>query len=264
MARLDQFRDEVNFRDLGGYRASDGRAIKHGLIYRSGGLYRMDERERKEFERLGVRAVMELRTTGEIEQEPDPVFDGVRQVHYAGHEFGEGAEIDFSPEGMHRLGDGARDQYDKLVGYYRTMAFDNEAYRNLFELLETGEVPVVFHCASGKDRTGVAAIIIMLALGVPEETILADYMLSNEYRAKKIAESYEEYADHIAADPLAEKLTMLENGVLLETAEMVLDSFIERYGSYEAYLEAEYGLAPARIEALRDRYLEPAGEGAGA
>lgn len=261
MPAVEGFHPMANFRDLGGYAAADGRVVRPGLIFRSAGLYRLNEEERAAFERLGIRAIMELRTTGEVEADPDPVFEGVRRVHYAGHEFGESAEIDFSPAGMHRLGDGARDQYDKLLRYYRTMSFDNEAFRNLFELLEAGEVPVVFHCASGKDRTGVAAMLILLALGVPEETVIEDYLLSNEFRAEKIAASLREYADHIASDPLAGKLNMLENGVLRETAEMVLGSLRERYGSYEAYLAAEFGLTGERLAAFRDRYLcDPAGE----
>lgn len=100
------------------------------------------------------------------------------------------------------------------------------AYKRLFAHLAAGEVPIVFHCTAGKDRTGVAAMLILPSLGVSEEDALYDYLLTNVYLAQRIWE--------LVAKGLG----------------------VERYGTYEAYFAAEYGLDAQGLAALRDRYTE--------
>ena len=245
-----------NFRDLGGYPTQDGRRIKRGLIYRSGGLTLLNEEELERFKSFGIHYIMDLRTTKEIERKPDPPLEGVEFMHYSGLEFRGGEEIDFSPEGMHRLGDGAQDQYEKFTAYYHEMPFDNEAFRIIMEALEAHKTPFLFHCASGKDRTGVAAMIILLALGVSREFVFADYALSNLYLEKEVAEMLESSAAEVEGDTVAQQLRKMEAGVHLPLGLGVLQEFLRRYDSIEDYLEAEYGLAGQRLERFRDFYLE--------
>ena len=142
------------------------------------------------------------------------------------------------------------------------MPFDNEAFRILISMLEQHRVPLLFHCATGKDRTGVAAMLILLALGASRDDVMYDYLLSNEYRKDIIARKLKENAALIKADPLALELLTMESGVSETIGNLVLDAIEERYPSTEAYLEAEFGLDTKRLSQMRAFYLEEVAEDA--
>ena len=133
---------------------------------------------------------------------------------------------------------------------YRQMLTGNKAFKELFRALEAGETPILFHCTSGKDRTGVAAMLILLALGVSRADALADYMLTNVYR-REIIERF------LADKPAAERDLLLPvEGVSEPMGAGAIDEILRRYPSYEAYFADEFGLDAARLKALRDFYLE--------
>ncbi len=128
--------------------------------------------------------------------------------------------------------------------------------KELFRALEAGETPVLFHCSGGKDRTGVAAMLILLALGASDETIYADFVQTNECRRPELEKIWAEHAEEIAARPEQKKFYQGIAGVHPESVELVLSTIRSRCGSADAYLEAEYGLTPARLMRLRRMYLE--------
>ena len=130
------------------------------------------------------------------------------------------------------------------------MLTGNKAFKELFRALEAGETPILFHCTAGKDRTGVAAMLILLALGASDETICADYARTNLCRAAEIEKAMADHAAEIAADP-AQRMCWQTSA-----APFVLRTIRQDYGSAESYLEAEYGLTPARLMRLRRMYLE--------
>jgi protein-tyrosine phosphatase len=142
-----------------------------------------------------------------------------------------------------------------LVKMYAGMAFDNPGFQKLFQEIREGNVPILFHCSAGKDRTGVAAMLILLMLGVDEKTALDDYELTNEYRRQQIEAAKQEHWKEIEETPeIAVVYTMME-GVVRKAGEMVLERIKERYGSYEAYFAGEFGLEREEILRLRNRYL---------
>ena len=110
--------------------------------------------------------------------------------------------------------------------------------------------------AAGKDRTGVAAILILLALGASDKTIAEDFEKTNIWRRPELEAVWAEHAEEIAADPARKDFYLGVFGVHPESAPFVLSIIRERYGSADAYLEAEYGLTPARLMRLRRMYLE--------
>lgn len=87
------------------------------------------------------------------------------------------------------------------------MLFGNKAFKELFRALEAGETPILFHCSAGKDRTGVAAMLILLALGASDETICADYERTNLCRKAEIEARLAAHADEIARDRAARTST---------------------------------------------------------
>ena len=250
------YRKHINIRDLGGYESADGRTIKHGLVYRSGGLYLMNDSELSHLHSLGIMNVLDLRTEGEASVNPDPDVSGANMMRHSGIVFPDGREIDFSPAGMRLFGDDCARQVATIHNYYAHMPFDNQALHILMDCIKSHDVPVLFHCATGKDRTGVAAMVVLLALGIPDDTVFDDYLLSNEYHEDGIKNLVAENQHLIDEHPEMLELVHMWSGVTPATGHTVLDSIKSRCGSYESYLESEFGLGSDDIAALRDYYLE--------
>lgn len=253
MDRMKLFRKELNFRDLGGYETRDHRQIRCGLFYRSSNLSWMNEAERKTFQNLDIQYILDLRTKEESQHESDPVFEGITNVRHSGVVSRGGEEIDFSPKGMSKIGTDGKNQYEMLMKYYENMPFDNEALHVLIHLIRTGNVPVCFHCATGKDRTGIAAMIVLLLFNVDEKTVMQDYLLSNTYRQMVIEKMFAQNRKQ-TEDNYGNRLLMMRAGVLEETGRNVLNAIRKRYGTYESYFAEEYGLKPDEIRNLRERY----------
>ncbi len=251
----DLFRREMNFRELGGYITEDGRRIPYGLFYRSAGLPYLTEDEKKRFETLNIRFILDLRTSRESIRDPDPVFPGVTYLNHSGIQSAGGDEIDFSPAGMRKIGNDGEEQLQKLTEYYRKMPFQNEAFHVLIENVRMHNVPLLFHCAAGKDRTGIASALLLLLLGTDEETAVQDYLLSNEYRKELIEEEKEISRELIAKDPARKRLILMLQGVDERIIREVLSSIKERYGNYEEYFRIEHGIDEEALNDIRDFYL---------
>jgi len=247
-----------NFRELGGYEADEGKHIKWGQIYRGIPTWKLtSEADRKLLDSLGLRLILDLRSEAEAAETPDYVPDGARLVRICGLCHPDGSEISFSPGDIEKLLKGKKDEEHNLAdAMYEQMLFRNKAYKELFRALEVGETPVLFHCSGGKDRTGVAAMLILLALGASDETIRQDFVRTNECRRPELEKIWAEHADEIAARPEQKKFYQGIAGVHPESVDLVLSAIREKCGSAEAYLEAEYGLTPARLMRLRRMYLE--------
>ena len=246
-----------NFRELGGYRADEGKTVKWGQIYRGFPTGRLTtEADCARLDGLGLRLILDLRSSAEAAKLPDYVPDGARLVQICGLRDATGQEIDFSPNDIQRLVQSAPAGMSLTQLMYRQMLTGNKAFKELFRALEAGETPILFHCTAGKDRTGVAAMLILLALGASDETICADYARTNLCRAAEIEKAMADHAAEIAADPAQRMRWQTSAGVDPETAPFVLRTIRQDYGSAESYLEAEYGLTPARLMRLRRMYLE--------
>jgi len=251
------FAGGTNFRELGGYEADEGKHVKWGQIWRGIPTCKLTgEADRAKLDALGLRLILDLRSVEEAKKEPDYVPDGARLVQICGLCAEDGHEIAFAPGDIDRLMASAPEGYDVPRVMYRRMLTGNKAFKELFRALEAGETPILFHCSAGKDRTGVAAMLILLALGASDETICADYAQTNVCRRAEIEAVMQEHADEIAADPSCRNHYYRMAGVEPELAPFVLDMIRSQFGSAENYLEAEYGLTPARLMRLRRMYLE--------
>ena len=262
-----KFEGANNFRELGGYRAADGRQVKYGLLYRGGNLDLLkSEADHARLASLGLREILDLRSAGESAAHPDPAVPGAHYQRVCGMRNADGTEMDFSGQGIERLRQ-EKEAFERSVGrpvhdfewfsaLYREMPFRNPAYHALFAMLEGRRVPVLFHCSGGKDRTGVAAMLILLALGASDETICADFVQSNTCRKEEIEALWAEHAEEIAARPEQKYFYLGISGVHPDDGPFVLQTIREQYGTTDAYLEAEYGLTPARLMRLRRMYLE--------
>ena len=223
------FEGTCNFRELGGYRAADGRHVRRGLLYRGCSLDTLQSpADRTKLESLHLREILDLRSAGEA---------GIQRIA--------AEKAAYEAKAGHPVHD-----FYWFTDLYKQMPFGNPAYHELFRLLEEHRVPLLFHCTCGKDRTGIAAMLVLLALGVSREDAIADYMLTNVYRKPII--------DKFMQDKPADQYDLLlpVEGVSESMGAGSIDVLLEKYPSYEAYFEAEYGLTTARLAALRDFYLE--------
>ncbi|MFE3874730.1 tyrosine-protein phosphatase [Kitasatospora sp. NPDC059146] len=184
-------RGAVNARDLGGYRTAGGGVLRAGVVLRSDGLNRVTAEDLDPLGALGLRAVVDLRSADEVrEAGPDILPGGVTAHHlpllatdFDIHATLRGALAERSPDKQRALlGDGRAAAM--MTGLYRWFVTDREAretFAALLRLLAAPDgVPLLFHCSAGKDRTGWAAALLLTALGVDRETVLADYLLTNE------------------------------------------------------------------------------------
>ena len=256
MIKDTRFRDKLNFRQLGGYMTTEGKTVKDNIFYRSGAPFFMSQSEIETLKQLGLCAIMDLRSNEEISQRPDPELPNILMIKHSGAISEGGEEINFSSEGMNRIGEGGREQLALLKNYYACMPFNNQAFRILFEHIQKGDVPILIHCASGKDRTGVACMLILLALGVDREIVLEDYLLTNVYRRGAIQKKLEEDKDIILAHPEREELDRMTFGVTEEIGKIVLDAIFNKYGSVETYFEKEFHINRNEIQRLRSLYTE--------
>ena len=246
-----------NFRELGGYPAAEGKTVRWGQIWRGVPTARLSsEADRARLDALGLRLILDLRSTEEARKEPDYVPDGARLVQICGLCTEEGQEVCFSPADIERMAQTVPEGMSIPEMMYSRMLFGNKAFRELFRALEAGETPVLFHCTAGKDRTGVAAMLILLALGATDETICADFAQTNVCRRREIDGLLAQHAEEIAREPEKKMLYLGAAGVDPAAAPFVLRTIREKCGSAQDYLEQEYGLTPARLMRLRRMYLE--------
>ena len=216
----------------------------------------MTPEELETFQQLGITNVLDLRTEAESKAHPDPVLPGVTMIRHSGVVSKGGEEIDFSPKGMNQIGEAGDKQLQELTKYYCEMPFGNNAFQILIKEIQKGHLPICFHCATGKDRTGVAAMILLLLLGVDEETVFEDYMLSCDYRKKEIEETLAENADRIKESPVLKELLTMKDGVSEKIGHAVLQEITHRYGSLEEYFLREFHLTEEDITELRNKYLQ--------
>jgi protein-tyrosine phosphatase len=239
----------VNFRDLGGYRTQDGRRVARGRVYRSDSLHELTSADHQLFNSLGLRTICDLRVGGEKRLRPDhlPENHGL-----ATHDLG------FLPTGAKEmwaaLNDGTISRAEveaEMRHHYRLFVLEHsDRLRQLFELLvEAESLPLLFHCASGKDRTGFAAALVLAALGVDRETIVKDYMVSDRYRrdvAQMTADAMQ--SDAVRALQQAHPAYLASGFAAIE----------ERWGSLQTYLADALGFNAPRVRELRHALLEPA------
>ena len=249
------FPDELGLRELGGLMSADGRTVRHGLLYRGSALTGLTEEQRARIDALDLRFILDLRALGETEGKPDYVPDGCEYVRIGGMAEEDGTEIDFSPAGIGRLQAKFAEYGPALMNeLYASMAFDNRAVHLLMERFVTGQVPLYFHCSAGKDRTGVCAAMLLMALGVPDETVIQEYLLTNEYRARIINLPLDQIPDSVGENERANWAQV--NSVSADALQAVLDAIDARHPTREAYFAEEFGMDAETLASLRDRYLE--------
>jgi protein-tyrosine phosphatase len=251
--RLVDFERVLNFRDFGGWETADGAKIARGKLYRSAAFNDATEADIARLEAMGLRFLVDLRRPEERRHEPNKwpgescrvIFndEGAEGVALAPHLVAL-LQSDLSPKSTR----------DYMMGLYQEIPFDQrliQLYRDWFSELGEGGAGVI-HCAAGKDRTGIGCALTLLALGVDEGTVFADYEFTNaavdlEKRMPKIQARMEERLAR-KLDPAALKPML---GVEVDYLRAALDAIRARSGSVDAYLSDVLGVGAAQRKRLR-------------
>ena len=159
----------LNFRDIGGYETQDHKQVRYNCFYRSGAIV-SDEEGLSYIKQLNIQSVLDFRSHGEMEHLKDAQLGWEYYPIGAIKEIGElQGNFDFQM----LLGQVKPEELTSyLLKIYKQLPFHNDAYKKMFSLLLEEKVPLLFHCSAGKDRTGVAAYLILKTLGVDEKTIM--------------------------------------------------------------------------------------------
>lgn len=249
-----------NFRDLGGYRTADGHAVKRGLMYRSGSLGSLTANGQAEVAKLNLASIIDLRTTEERGHDTNDLKAAFGPAYWTrdyGMSLGDmskaGARSMFS-DPANLTADNLRNM---MANAYRTMPKEQApSYREMFARLVAGKEPLVVNCTAGKDRTGIASVLVLTALGVPYETVRQDFLLSNGAPGMDTLQSAlgNSHASPLAKLPpeVVAPLTGVE-GVYLDNA---FDQIRKDYGSVEGFLDKELGVGPREIAVLKQRMLD--------
>lgn len=243
-----------NLRDLGGYMTRDGRMIRWGCLYRSDQLAQLTKQDKSYLKKLGLKVIYDLRTSLEYRKYPTPDLDGI--IYQRRSVFPEKTPLDILKI-LIKMRQGIK--YMTLKENYLHIIHDKKSqqvYRDLLELaIESHRRPLLFHCTSGKDRTGIGAAFVLYALDIPEDAILSDYMLSLRYLKQRHKELIDLLKDKWSNYPdiyqIIEDLFSLKEEYLLDS----FSAIKHFYGSIDNYLEHELGLTDDKRTLLQKNLL---------
>ena len=231
-----------NVRHLGGHPTASGHDTTAFDLIRCGSLHELTEAGQAALADLGVKLVVDFRSDIERERYPTPDLSALDITIIKAPVF----QTDYSPGAMARI-----DEFPGHAATYQQFLTEGgEAYRTLFETLAMASGPVLFHCAAGKDRTGVAAALLLDLAGVPDEHIIADYALSTSELEPFIEERMERFEEYGISIETGRRMMAAPPGEM----ELTLDFIRSRWGSAAGYMGA-LGLSPSTIEAVRARVL---------
>ena len=241
MAHILDLEGGCNFRDLGGYRTGDGRRLRHGLLFRSGVLSYFNEQDLERLRDLGVRTICDFRRINERRDEPTRWPDDSTEILFwdDGPEQHEKGELSLyecqTPEAAR----------ETMASLYRSMPkWLEPRLRGMFDRIAEGNIPLVFHCAAGKDRTGLAAALLLHSVGVPREVIIEDYRLTNEAVDLEDFFNRHRFAGLGLNDP-DHPLTSIPTAVR-QMLVAALDQIEQEHGCLDSYLEDRLGLTSQR------------------
>lgn len=249
-----------NWRDLGGLSTADGRLIRPGSLMRSAAIDAPSEADLAALDELGIANVFDLRTASECRSAPDVAPAGSRVLHLDvladKHLSAPAKMMDLlaDPKTVESALDGGK-AAELMIRNYRdlvTLPSAVESYRTMVRTLVDDEQPALVHCTSGKDRTGWAAAIVLLAVGADERTVFTDYLHTNELYLPSLSDTFDTYR---AAGGDPDDLRALL-GVRSDYLQAALDEARAVHGSIDAYLEA-LGIDDDARARLRTRLLTP-------
>ena len=241
-----------NTRELGGYKTTDGKSVKWGVLFRSDKLSDISLEDQKYLKNLGIQRIVDFRSKAEKAEDPDKIPEGVTYI-----------EMPIEVDGAMRTkieailkGEINRNVKDFLIEANEEFIKNySHIYSKFLKDLAKEQKPTMFHCTAGKDRAGFAAAITLIAIGVSKEDAINDYMKTNEYTAERIDEMISKIELMSLYQTDGELLRPLL-GVEREYLEAAFKAAENEYGSIENYIRSGLNISEKEIQQLRSFLLE--------
>lgn len=250
MKRILNLEGAINLRELGGYPTEDGTTIKYNKLLRSGDIINLTRNSLSYLKKYGLRYVVDFRSNQEQQTWADTTSDFYKIYSDPVYPLkGNGDKL----AGIINQGD-----YSYLGMIYQSVVLDAHgqlAYKILFDLLLDNDKPeqsLLFHCAAGKDRTGIGALLILKALGVDDETITKDYLLTNlMYEDDTTIENTLNDKD---GNQDINRMNMTKGD--LQSITSVFKAIDHYYGNFDNYLDKALGIDKTKLAKLKSIYTE--------
>ena len=241
-----------NTRELGGYKTTDGKSVKWGMLYRSDKLSDISDTDQAYLQDLGIKKIIDFRSKEEKAEDPDIIPKGIDYI-----------EMPISVDGAMRSkieavlkGETNKDVKSFLIDANKEFVSNyNDVYENFLRNLIDDDGPALFHCTAGKDRAGFAAAITLIALGVSKEDVIDDYMKTNQFTKERIEEIIGQIELMTLYQTDAEILRPLL-GVEREYIETAFQTAEEKYGSLENFIRDGLNISDEDIQKLRNKFIE--------
>ena len=241
-----------NTRELGGYKTTDGKSVKWGMLYRSDKLSDISDTDQAYLQDLGIKKIIDFRSKEEKEEDPDIIPKGIDYI-----------EMPISVDGAMRSkieavlkGETNKDVKSFLIDANKEFVSNyTDVYEDFLRNLIDDDGPALFHCTAGKDRAGFAAAITLIALGVSKEDVIADYMKTNQFTKERIEEIIGQIELMTLYQTDAEILRPLL-GVEREYIETAFQTAEEKYGSLENFIRDGLNISDEDIQKLRNKFIE--------
>jgi len=241
-----------NTRELGGYKTTDGKSVKWGMLFRSDKLSDITKNDQEYLQNLGIQKIIDFRSKEEKEEDPDIIPLGIKYV-----------EMPISVDGAMRSkieavlkGETDKEVKSFLIDANREFITSyTDVYENFLRSLIDDGAPTLFHCTAGKDRAGFAAAITLIALGVPKDVVIEDYMKTNTFTQERIEEIIGQIRlmSLYQADPDVLRPLL---GVEQEYIEAAFKAAEEKYGSLANFIREGLNISDEDIKNLRSQFLE--------
>lgn len=254
-SRVLSLKGGCNFRDIGGYRTINGRMLRWGQVYRTAVLTYFTADDHAPLHELKVRAICDLRRAEERLREPTrwPAHASLPSPELLNWDDGT------QPPTLRSFANiqptTAAGMFDAMIDLYRALPTWMAArLRGMFDCIASDKLPMVVHCAAGKDRTGIAIALLMTALGVPRDTVIEDYLLTNDagdfeqfIRSRHDAQLGLTDEEHplLLMPPDVRRVLFSADAAFLEAA---FEQIERQHGGVDAYLEKTIGISDAARE----------------
>lgn len=248
----------VNFREMGGYPTKNGQTTRWRKLLRSGNLGELAPEDVKYLGDYGLKYIVDLRSESESQYFPDKVPAGAEYYNLSVYPFTSSLFKNLGIVDSMKLKSSNLSFVDEAYAQMLADPHAQHVYRNLFQLLlqnDQADQSLVFHCAAGKDRTGVGGFLILNALQVKEESILQDYLLTNLYYSNASNDMINSIVTQDDSNELADQLNS-NLAVAGDNFETLYHTAQTISGSVENYLQDKMKLSDSDLEKLRHLYVE--------
>lgn len=259
-----------NARELGGYQTRDGKTVRKGVLLRTAALTDASQEELDSLiNNYKLAAVIDMRASYELADDPEPVLDGITQYNFKIMDEQMMAKRAAAIQDI--LTDPNVNPVKRMTAILEAGVISDQMYveflqgdigkagfREFFRvLLETPEGDaVLWHCTNGKDRTGVAAMLLLGVLNVDEETIMEDFLLTNVFFETEISAMRKQLEPYIQDEAMLEEFMVAGKGVYAPYMQNAINYIKDNYGDIPGYAKAELGLTDADIVKLKKLYTE--------